>query len=247
MDAGIDRIVRCGETHDNALALRVGRLGYRYGDTEVFANVGFELESGQIAFLTGPNGAGKSTLFRCLAGWSIVREGIIEVQGVPLERPDRSVRATVAYVPDTPVFYDDLTALEHVRFVARANRIDDAESRADELLQAFGLLRHCHQAPSSFSRGMRQKLALVIALVMKPRLLLLDEPYGPLDRHASEVLSGLLEQARADGAAALVSCHHDVYGLDPDRVLHLEEGELTALARDGAARDEEGRVQWSVT
>lgn len=216
------------DSQDGLLALRVEGLAYRYGETEVFADVGFELPAGRIAFLTGPNGAGKSTLFRCLAGWSRIREGIVEVGGVPLERMGREQRATVAFVPDVPVFYDDLTAFEHVSLVERANNVPDEDARGTELMEAFGLARHGNQPPSSYSRGMRQKLALVLALLMQPRLLLLDEPYGPLDREASDVLSAFIDEARMRGAAALVSCHHDVYGLRPDLVFRLEDGRLEA-------------------
>lgn len=211
-------------------ALRVSDLSYRYASVEVLSSVSFALERGSIAFLVGPNGAGKSTLFRCLAGWAPFRTGAIELFGERFDGASAAQRRVIAYVPDVPVFYDDLTAEEHILFLQRANGIAGGRGDTVALMEAFGLAAHKDRYPSAYSRGMRQKLALVIALAAKPRLLLLDEPYGPLDPDAAEVLSGLLAKARSSGASALVSCHHDVAGLDPDKLLRLEDGRLCEQA-----------------
>ena len=176
----------------------------------------------------GSNGAGKSTLLRCLAGWDALDEGRVELLGRRFDGADRAQRTLVAFVPDVPAFYDDLTAGEHVRFVQRANRLDPADDLAEELMTRFGLDGKRDLLPLSYSRGMRQKLALVLAFARRPRLLLLDEPYGPLDPEASRVLSALLEEARAAGTAIVASCHHDVPGFCPDAVLRLEDGRLSA-------------------
>ena len=125
-------------------------------------------------------------------------------------------------MPHVPSFYDDLTAGEHIRFVRQANRLSATDDPSEQLMERFGLGAHRDQLPSSYSRGMRQKLALVLAFARTPRLLLLDEPYGPLDPDAAVVLSALIDEARADGAAVLVSCHHEV----PDTLLHLDNGRL---------------------
>lgn len=218
-------------------ALNVEGLSYRYGAVDVFSDVNFSLDAGTVTFLTGPNGAGKSTLFRCLAGWSAPRSGSMFIEGEPYDGVNRAQRSAIAYVPDVPTFYDDLTALEHIRFMQRANHCMPDENDADNLLDVLGLTQYRDQLPSSYSRGMRQKLALVLALCMHPRLLLLDEPYGPLDRNASITLSELFKAACVEGAAVLVSCHHDVPNLTPDQVLHLEEGQLNAV---GATKEPDG-------
>lgn len=218
-----------GRTADDAAlqpALRVCDLAYRYAAIEVFADVSFVLDQGSIAFLVGPNGAGKSTLFRCLAGWAPFRTGTIELFGDRFDGANRMQRRAIAYVPDVPTFYDDLTAEEHILFLQRANGIARGHKDADALMESFGLAAHKDRYPSTYSRGMKQKLALVIALAARPRLLLLDEPYGPLDPDVSEVLSGLLDEARSAGVSALVSCHHDVVGIEPDKLLRLEDGRL---------------------
>ncbi len=220
-----------------APVLRAERLACGYARTEVLADATFELRGGEVAFLTGPNGAGKSTLLRCLAGWDAPREGSVELCGRRFDGSDRSQRALVAFVPDVPAFYDDLTAAEHVRFVRQANRLDAADDPSGRLMVLFGLDGHRDQLPSSYSRGMRQKLALVLAFSRAPRLLLLDEPYGPLDPEASIVLSMLVEEARAAGSAVLASCHHDVPNLHPDVALRLEDGRLDVRRFDDRAHD----------
>ncbi|RDB63096.1 ABC transporter ATP-binding protein [Gordonibacter sp. 28C] len=215
-----------GEARGRATALRVENLAYRYGRTEVFAGASFALRAGEVAFLTGPNGAGKSTLLRCLAGWDAPSEGRVELCCERFDGSNRSQRSRVAFVPDVPSFYDDLTAGEHLRFVRQANRLGAADDPSELLMERFGLGGQRDLLPSSYSRGMRQKLALVLAFARLPRLMLLDEPYGPLDPGASGVLSELVEEARADGVAVLASCHHDVPNLAPDLLLHLEGGRL---------------------
>lgn len=209
------------------VALEVRDLCFGYGDIPVWEDVSFSLESGQVAFLTGPNGAGKSTLFRCLAGWLEPDEGEISLHGEPFTGRTRLAPGTLAFVPDVPSFYDDLTAAEHIELVLAANRAETARPRAEHLLERFGLTGHECLLPSAYSRGMREKLALVLALMLRPRVLLLDEPHGPLDREASLVLSEELASAAREGTAVLLSCHHDVPGLSPDVSLELRDGVLS--------------------
>lgn len=207
-------------------ALRTEELAYRYGKVEVFSDVSFALAAGEVAFLTGPNGAGKSTLLRCVAGWDAPSKGRVELCGRRFDGSDRSQRALVAFVPDVPSFYDDLTAGEHLRFVQRANHLASTDDEAEYLLERFGLGPYRDLLPSSYSRGMRQKLALALALARKPRVLLMDEPYGPLDPEASRTLSALVEASRFAGTAVLISCHHEVPDLACDVALRLENGRL---------------------
>ncbi len=207
-------------------ALEVRNLCFGYGDVPVWEDVSFSLAPGQVAFLTGPNGAGKSTLFRCLAGWLEPDEGEVLLAGKPFTGRSRLVPGTLAFVPDVPSFYDDLTAAEHVELVLAANRAEAARPRAERLLERFGLTGHETLLPSAYSRGMREKLALALALMLRPRVLLLDEPHGPLDRDASLVLSEELAAVAGEGTAVLLSCHHDVPGLTPDVMFSLRDATL---------------------
>ena len=207
-------------------SLEVRGLGFGYGDAPVWEGVTFSLAPGEVAFLTGPNGAGKSTLFRCLAGWLPPDEGEVLLSGHTFDGRTRLAPGTLVFVPDVPVFYDDLTAAEHLELILAANRAEDARPRAEALLERFGLAGRERLLPAAYSRGMREKLALVMALTLRPRVLLLDEPHGPLDREASLVLSEELADAASHGTAVLLSCHHDVPGLAPDVTLDLMDGAL---------------------
>ena len=181
---------------------------------------------GEFVFIVGDSGSGKSTLLQCLAGWADPTEGIVFLQCAPFDTSDRRQRRKVAFVPDSPAFYDDLTADEHLAFVRQANRIDAGEDLSGALMERIGLAGYGDRLPSLYSRGMRMKLALVMAFAAKPSLLLLDEPHGPLDPDAAVVLSGMVRDVLDAGTAVLISCHHDVPGLQPDKVLRLEAGSL---------------------
>lgn len=210
-----------------ALAVVGLEFGYGRRGPAVWSGVSFSLAAGQVAFLVGANGSGKSTLLNCLAGQAAPRDGEVLLDGERFDGACAAQRRRIAFVPDVPALYDDLTADEHIRFVLQANRSgDDGFARA--MLESFGLAPFSGQYPSSYSRGMRQKLACVLALAARPRVLLLDEPYGPLDPQASRCLSGLLAQAAAGGAAVLLSCHHEVPDLRPHVVLRLCDGRLSA-------------------
>ena len=108
--------------------------------------------------------------------------------------------------------------------------------KADRLLERFGIARFCDQYPQSFSRGMREKLACTLALACRPDLLLLDEPTGPLDPASADILEQELGRAADRGCAVLLSCHHRLERLKPDRVLVLRDGTLET--RDGAVAEQ---------
>jgi ABC-2 type transport system ATP-binding protein len=215
-------------------ALQASGLTFRYNQAHVLDGLDLSLSAGETVVVVGRNGTGKSTLLRCLAGWAPVDDGEIRLRGERLDGADREYRRRLILVPDTPPFYDDLTAEEHMRFVLRANRRRDREAYARELLGEYGLLEQRGQFPSSFSRGMRYKLALVLALALEPEVLLLDEPFGPLDPASAEVLVGHLAAASSRGAAVLLSGHQLPPAFGPDRFVTLAEGRLHEVSGDVA-------------
>lgn len=210
--------------HGTILATR--ELSFCYGKLEVWSSLNLSVEAGEIVFLLGQNGSGKSTLLRCLAGQSYPSSGEISLCGESFSGKKRRQRSKISFVSDTPSFYDDLTAEEHLRFVLGAQGRGDEYSQAEELIEAFGLSRYIHQYPSSFSRGMREKLALVITFTTNASLYLFDEPYGPLDFDASLMLSSLIKERASRGASVVLSCHHAIPNLQPDKVWVLQDGIL---------------------
>jgi ABC-2 type transport system ATP-binding protein len=206
--------------------LHVDHAYFAYNAVDVLIDVSFTLESGEIAALIGRNGAGKSTLLRCVAGWSRLKEGEVMLQEIRLRTAERQFRQRLVFVPDTPSFYDELTAWEHIQFIAQANRLSDWRSRAEDLLERFGLWRQREAFPFAFSRGMRYKLAVCMALLVEPKVLLLDEPFGPLDPFSMEHLWDQLQGCRQRDMGVLLSSHAMPDYAQPDRYLVMEVGEI---------------------
>ena len=208
--------------------LAVKNLSYEYGTLLALDDISFELWPGELVALVGRNGAGKSTLLRCMAGWTRATDGEVCIGGIRIQDNERSTRRNLSLVPDTPPFYDDLTAWEHLQLVAQTHRIPGWQATSEKLLNAFGLMAGCRGYPFTFSRGMRYKLALCLALLVEPRILLLDEPLGPLDPVSAAFLWNELERRRSDGMAILLSSHQLPPDVQPDRYLVLEQGYLIA-------------------
>lgn len=211
---------------DSTVVLRVRDLSFSYNKAPVLDRISLDLALGQIAVLAGRNGSGKTTLMRCLAGWSPYKSGSITLCGKRFDGSRREQRGQIFFVNDTPAFYDDLTAEEHMRFILSVNHRVDLMPTADEYLRRFDLSAHRNQLPSSYSRGMRLRLALCIAFTLRPPLLLLDEPFGPLDPEAAKLLCTELKAVAQKGSAVLLSLHQQIEGLKADVYWTLEDHEL---------------------
>lgn len=203
-------------------------LDYEYYGSPALTAINLQLGLGELVALVGRNGAGKSTLLRCLAGWARPVKGEIRILGLPVYEAERAVRCHVILVPDTPTFYDELTAWEHLQFSAQAHRLAGWEEKAAGLLDRFGLWPNRRNYPFIFSRGMRYKLAICLGLLLEPELLLLDEPLGPLDPLAADQLWAELVRLRGAGMGILLSSHQLPPQPRPDRYLILEQGRLIA-------------------
>ena len=217
-------------------------LTVNYGSYRALSQVSLEIEPGSVVLLTGENGAGKSTLLRVLAGWQRAQEGSVAILGQALESQEREIRRVLKLVPDTPQFYPELTVWEHVSWSARAHDTADWETGADELLSHFGIGQNRQALPDSLSRGMQYKLALAMVLVTRPRVLLLDEPYGPLDPHSQEYLAERLAGLARDGVFILLSSHLLPDTERPDRVLVLDQGILAEDFSSDRLRQQFGQV-----
>jgi len=208
--------------------LQVSELSHRYGPFQALAPTDFSLESGQIIFLTGPNGAGKSTLLLCLSGLLYPTTGHVQIEGFDLYRQEREAKSRLAFVPDVPRFYTELTAWEHLQFMALAHRAGDGfEKRAEALLKEFKLWEARDLFPHNYSRGMRLKLGLVMALIRPFKILLLDEPTSALDAEGLELVQQKLTGLRAEGATILLSSHDQLLSVNlADRVWRMNQGQL---------------------
>jgi ABC-2 type transport system ATP-binding protein len=208
--------------------LEVTNLSHSYGSFEVLAPLDLTLGPGEIAVLEGPNGSGKSTLLLCLSGLLRPTSGQVRIGGFDPYADEPRAKRLMALVPDVPRFYFELTAWEHLRFIAQAHQaIDGFEERAESLMKAFGLWQAKDLLPHHFSRGMSQKLGLLFALVRPFKLLLLDEPTSALDAESMQLLIQRLRELRQEGAAILLSTHNPEMKVGlADQAYKLADGRL---------------------
>ncbi len=211
--------------------LQVRNLSHNYGEFQALDQIDLSLYPGEISILEGPNGSGKTSLMLCLSGLLRPETGEIQVDGHDLYEDEREVKRCLAFVPDVPRFYVELTAWEHLRFIAMAHGAGQGfESRAERLMKEFGLWESRDLFPHHYSRGMSLKLGLLFALVRPFKVLLLDEPTSALDIESSRLLIQHLVDLRNQGAAILLSSHNPALkdGL-ADRVYRMQNGHLCSV------------------
>nr|WP_243735030.1 ABC transporter ATP-binding protein [Paenibacillus turpanensis] len=175
----------------------------------VLQDVSFQVEKGQMVALIGLNGAGKSTTMKHILGILQAHQGTVRVGGVTLEEDAGKYRSTFAYVPETPILYDEMTVEEHLRFTAMAYGLDkgEAEPRMRELLDVFQMTPQKDKLPVQLSKGMKQKVMIMNAFLVRPKLYLIDEPFLGLDPLGIRSLVQMLVQVKEEGSSVLVSSH----------------------------------------
>lgn len=192
--------------------LRLQGVAKSFGGRAILRDVHLAVRAGEAVAVLGPNGSGKSTLLRLAAAVSPPDAGLVEVAGTPVRRDDAVARRALGYVPQEPAVYDELTPAEHVALWAR---LRGQATDPDAVLADAGLATAAHRPAGSLSRGQRQRLALALALLGDPAVLVLDEPYTALDEQGEAWLTNLLARRRAAGCALLVAVH------DPRQADHL--------------------------
>jgi ABC-type multidrug transport system ATPase subunit len=206
-------------------ALEARQLAREYDDLLALKSLDLDVRSGELIALVGPNGAGKTTLLAIAAGLLEPSEGSVRIAG--WLAGSLQARAAASYLPDTPVFYDDLSLNEHLEYISRLHLTSDWARRAERLLERLGLEDWGESLPRQFSHGMRQKASIALAFVRPFSLLLADEPFDGLDPPSRAALVELLREACAGGAAVLVSTHRVEAADFATRCLALYDGELT--------------------
>lgn len=205
-------------------ALAATGLTKAYGDLVALAPLDLVIPEGQRVVIVGHNGSGKTTLLRMAAGLLEMTAGSIEVLGYPAGSLD--ARAELSYLPDTPVLYDDLSVLEHLEYTARLHDAEGWEERGVALLHDMGLAGRADDLPSRFSRGLRQKTAIVLALIRPFGVLVVDEPFVGLDPSGRDAFIDLMDDAADSGATVVVATHQLEYVTKADRCIALRDGEV---------------------
>ena len=188
--------------------IRAEALHKQYGSIKALDGVGLTVDRGRTLALFGPNGAGKTTLIRVLSLLARPSSGSIEINGLAAGRDDDAIRAGIGVLSHTSFLYEQLTARENLLFYGKMYGVRDARQRADALLERVSLADRADGLVRGFSRGMRQRVAIARCLMHQPAVVLLDEPYTGLDRHASQALTEMLQQLRGENRTILITTHH---------------------------------------
>ena len=202
----------------------------RFGEIVAVDGVDLTLSRGDIVGLVGGNGAGKTTMLRLLCGLYRPSEGSISFHTEEgLQRPVHELRSKLGVVPESTGLYHRLTAWENIRYHSRLHGIEDdvAWTRTLRFAKALDFAEDLHRHTRGFSRGMRQKTALLRALVHGPEILLLDEPTGGLDVTSARMVRELVRQLRAEGGTVIYSTHHLAEAqLVCDRIIIMHNGQI---------------------
>ncbi len=200
-----------------------------FGRMQVLRNIDLALSPGEALAVAGPNGAGKTTLLRLLAGLMRPTAGEIRVLGRPLTRGDGEARRALGLVSHQSLLYDDLSLRENLEFAARLYGLDRPRERAFAGLEAAGLAGRADESPRRLSRGLTQRAAIARALLHRPRILLLDEPFTALDAASADRLREELRRRLAEGLGLIIVTHHlsEVWEV-ASRIAVLVEGRWAA-------------------
>jgi heme exporter protein A len=212
------------------LGIRFDRIERRFGALVALRSVSLEIAPGEFVALLGHNGAGKTTLLRITAQLMRPSRGSVAFFGGTTqgqELPSSAVKGRTGLVGHSLLLYDELSAQENLTLFAKLYALDNVNARVTGALEACGLASRATSQVRTFSRGMRQRLAIARALLHSPQLLLLDEPAAGLDRQGLEWLGTTLKKLRGDGCTVIMSTHARNESLDlATRAIVLGGGRL---------------------
>jgi heme exporter protein A len=208
-------------------AIETHNLTKRYGYRQVLSGVDLCVKLGEFLVLFGPNGAGKSTLLRILSTLMKPSSGTAKVAGYDIADEADRVRANIGLIGHSSYLYEDLTAVENLRFYLRMHAVDAIEYRIAEALKVTGLERAVSNRVRTFSTGMKKRLCIAKIVAHPPRVLFLDEPYSGLDEDGIRMLNRFLLTLKTEGCTVFMATHHREQGLATgDRALYLDGGKL---------------------
>ena len=217
----------------------------------VLRDVDASVRSGELVGLLGLNGAGKSTLMKHIIGLLLPQAGTVEVCGRTLQADVEAYRSSLAFVPESPLLYDQLSVWEHLEWTAMAYGVDEKtfRQRADRLLERFRMGAERNKFAGHLSKGMRQKVMLMCAFLVRPPLYVIDEPFLGLDPLAIEALLEQMREEKLAGSGLIVSSHIlSMLESYCDGYVVLHEGSFVARGSAGdviaaAGTPPEGKVE----
>ncbi len=221
-------------------AVELVRVAKQYADVIAVDYIDLDVKRGEIFGLLGPNGSGKTTVLKTILGLVKPDSGSVKVLGINVEDDPVGVKRRVGYVPESPRIYEFLTGLEFLDLTGDIYGMSPSEKkrRIDEYLEALELGGREGDMISSYSQGMKQKVAVISALMHRPELLLLDEPLNALDPRSARIVKDLLRELSSKGVTAIMSTHIlEIAQAMCDRIGIMYEGRLLALGTMEELRD----------
>ncbi len=202
-----------------------------YEEFKAVDDLSLEIEAGEICAFIGHNGAGKTTTLKACAGILEFNKGEILIDGMSIKENPLECKKIMAYLPDNPDLYEVLTGVKYLNFVSDVYGVnpEDRKARIKELANLLGIYDNLPQPISTYSHGMKQKLAIISALVHKPKLLMMDEPFVGLDPTATHHLKNFMKELCKEGSAIFFSTHVlEVAEKLCDKVAIIKKGKLVA-------------------
>lgn len=213
------------------MALEISHLVGGYSQIPVLKDISFNVHSHELVGLIGLNGAGKSTTIKHIIGLLEPQSGKIMIDGQTLQENSKEYKSKLAYIPETPILYDELTLKEHLDLTIMAYSLnhDEAWKKAERLLKMFRLDKKLDWFPANFSKGMRQKVMIICAFITNAKIFIIDEPFYGLDPLAIQDLLTLIKEVKTEGAAVLMSTHVLSTAQEVcDRFVMIDKGKITA-------------------
>jgi ABC-2 type transport system ATP-binding protein len=193
---------------DDEIMIETQSLSKSFDKTVAVEGLSVRVDEGEVFGFLGPNGAGKTTTIRMLAALISPTGGTAQVAGYEIGEQDRQIRQHVGLLTETPGLYDRISAERNLDFFARLYEVDQVEQRIERYLRMLGLWERRQEAAGTFSKGMRQKLAIARALLHEPKVLFLDEPTSGLDPEAARVVREFIEGLKMEGRTIFICTHN---------------------------------------
>ncbi len=211
--------------------ITVQKLSRSFGSVKAVDGLSFEVAAGEVFALLGPNGAGKTTTIKMILGMLRPQEGSVSFRGKRIAPEDNAYKARIGYVPESCALYDNLSGREHLAFMGNLHHLpsDEVREKVSQLVEAVELGDSADKLIREYSKGMKQKILMISALIHNPDLIVLDEPFSGLDANAVLVFRELInEQARL--GKAIIFCSHilEVVERIVHRALVMKDGRQLA-------------------
>ena len=209
--------------------LKIENLNKSYGKKDVLKNINLEVKKGEVFGFIGHNGAGKTTLIKSIVGIHDYDTGKIFINGMNLKENELQCKKELAYIPDNPDLYDNLKGIEFLNFIGDIYKIEPEQRQnlITKYSKEFEIYDNLNDVISSYSHGMKQKLAIISAIIHKPKLLILDEPFVGLDPKAQYKLKEIMKELCSKGTSVFFSSHVlEVVEKLCDKIAMINKGQI---------------------